>query len=304
MEQLRGLGLIPDIPSHLDFAEEHPEVAAILARTSLAPRVRFERDQGEIAAVRLPSEVDLRHSFSTVEDQGQLGSCTAHAAAALLEYFQRRALGHQNDLSRLFLYKMERNLLGLTGDTGGNLRTAMQALLMFGAPPEKYWPFDDRPEATNNRFDVEPPAFCYALAAKYAEYSHDFRYFRLDTDHRRKRCSSPSNRTWRTVSLARLGFRFIPNTTARCQAGSLLSRALRAASAAGMPTSRPVTMIPGGSATTSGHCSSAIPGEPTGGSVVTPGCRIGTSPRASPLTGGRCSRHNGSIPACLVDLSG
>ena len=139
MEQLHGLGWIPDIPSHLDYTEDHPLIAPLLQRTALAPRVSGMRGEpiGAITA-SLPPSKDLRPSFSPVEDQGHLGSCTANAAIALLEYFEKRAGGKHIDASRLFLYKVERELLGWTGDTGAFLRTAMQALVMFGAPPEKY----------------------------------------------------------------------------------------------------------------------------------------------------------------------
>jgi C1A family cysteine protease len=114
--------------------------------------------------------VSVRPSFSPIEDQGQLGSCTAQAAIGLLEYFERRAGGKWVDGSRLFLYKVERDLLGWTGDTGAFLRTAMEALVMFGAPPERYWPYNIA------RFDVEPPAFCYSLGANYQAV----KYFKLD----------------------------------------------------------------------------------------------------------------------------
>lgn len=58
----------------------------------------------------------------------------------------------------------------LTGDTGAYLRTTMQTLATFGAPPEGYWPYDI------SRFDDEPTAFCYAFADKYRA----LQYYRLD----------------------------------------------------------------------------------------------------------------------------
>jgi C1A family cysteine protease len=171
MDQLRGLGWLPDIPSHLDYTEDHPRVAALLKRTKLAPKIAASA-AGERAAAPAasPAQVDLRASFSPIEDQGQLGSCTAQAAAGLLEYFERHASGKWVDASRLFLYKVERDLMGVTGDTGAFLRTAMEALVMFGAPPERYWPYNIA------NFDVEPPAFCYAFGANYQA----IQYFKLD----------------------------------------------------------------------------------------------------------------------------
>src|ERR1044071_8524950 len=105
MEHLRGLGWIPDIPSHLDYTEDHPEVAPLLSRTRLARRISGMRGEPvEAITASLSAQADLRGYFSPVEDQGQLGSCTANAAAALLEYFERHACGHHIDASRLFLY--------------------------------------------------------------------------------------------------------------------------------------------------------------------------------------------------------
>lgn len=43
----------------------------------------------------------------------------------LVEYFELRARGRYLNASRLFLYKVTRNLLGWTGDTGAFLRNTM-----------------------------------------------------------------------------------------------------------------------------------------------------------------------------------
>jgi C1A family cysteine protease len=105
-----------------------------------------------------------------VENQGPIGSCTAHAGVGIVEYFERRAFGRYLDASRLFLYKVTRNLMQRTGDTGSFLRTTMQAMVLFGTPPEDHYPY--RVEA----FDEEPPAFCYAFAQNYQALD----YYRLD----------------------------------------------------------------------------------------------------------------------------
>jgi C1A family cysteine protease len=118
----------------------------------------------------LPPELDLRDQFPPIEDQGNLGSCTANAGVALLEYFERRAAGNHIDASRLFLYKATRNLMGQAGDTGAFLRTTMQAMILFGIPPETYWPYDIA------RFEEEPTPFCYAFGQNYRA----LQYYRLD----------------------------------------------------------------------------------------------------------------------------
>jgi len=180
MEQHRGLGWLPDVPKPDDYTEDHPKVAALLEKTKLAPRAAAAAANNAPAAMSAPSTAmataDLKAWFSPIEDQGSLGSCTANAAAGLLEYYEKRAFGRYVDASRLFIYKAERDLLGWTGDTGAYLRTAMEALVLFGAPPERYWPYDGRPPSTNTRYDVEPPAFSYAFGANYQALT----YFRLD----------------------------------------------------------------------------------------------------------------------------
>ena len=171
MSDGHGLGYLPDVPKPDDFDETTPEVAELLAKTRLAPRVAAAAPGAAPAAVAPPPPVaDLRAWFSAVETQGDLGSCTANAAAGLLEYFERRASGKYVDASRLFLYKAARDLLGWHGDTGAYLRSAMQAMVLFGAPPERYWPYDVAV------YDTDPPPFCYAFASNYKAV----KYFRLD----------------------------------------------------------------------------------------------------------------------------
>src|ERR1700724_2173922 len=68
MEQLRGLGWLPDIPSHLDYTENHPAVAALLQRTRLAPKIAaVAKGERAVAPAALPPNVDLRASFSPIE---------------------------------------------------------------------------------------------------------------------------------------------------------------------------------------------------------------------------------------------
>ena len=121
-------------------------------------------------AASLPSKADLRQWCSPIENQGEIGSCTAHAVVGMLEYYERKAFGLYTDASRLFLYKATRNLLQWDGDNGAYLRSAVGALALFGVPPEEYWPYDE------TKFNHEPTAFCYSFAQNYRAIS----YYRLD----------------------------------------------------------------------------------------------------------------------------
>lgn len=150
-QRLGGMGWERDLPDFRDFTPEEPAVSSVLK----------ESKPLKTAKNQLPGAADLRRHCPPIEDQGNIGSCTANAGVGLLEYYQRRAFGKHLDASRLFLYKATRNLLGWTGDQGAYLRTTMKALTLFGVPPEQYWTY------RTERFDDEPPAFCYAFGQQY-----------------------------------------------------------------------------------------------------------------------------------------
>jgi len=150
-----GTGWLPPLPDMRDYDETHPDVQAIEKKLGIASA----RKSGPAT----PSKVDLRPWCSEIEDQGRLGSCTAHAAAGIVEYFEKRAYGKHIDGSRLFVYKATRNLMEVKGDTGAWLRTTMGALVLCGVPPERYWPYTD----STPEFDEEPTPFIYAVADNY-----------------------------------------------------------------------------------------------------------------------------------------
>jgi C1A family cysteine protease len=155
-----GMGWIPDYPDFRDYTEKTEEVQGVIGVTQVLKKKS------------LPKSIDLREWCSPVEDQGMLGSCTAHAGAGIIEYYERKSYGRHIDASRLFLYKVTRNLMKMKGDTGAYLRTTIGAMTLFGVPPEDYWPYTDN----EKKFDKEPPAFCYAFAQNYQAityYRHD-----------------------------------------------------------------------------------------------------------------------------------
>jgi len=172
------MGYVPDVPSVQDYTPETPSIAKLISMGNVSAGeggVQTVSSSGgtAVVAVSVPviaAQVDLRPYFSPIEDQGQLGSCTANSAVALVEYFERRSFDRHIDGSRLFTYKATRNLLGWVGDQGAYLRTTMGALALFGVLPEKFWPYEVA------KFDVEPTAFCYAFASDYKA----MQYFRLD----------------------------------------------------------------------------------------------------------------------------
>jgi C1A family cysteine protease len=152
--QIRGTGWLPPLPDLRDYTETHKEVTGMIKKIGIPQTKSLKKTYSA-------KPVDLRQWCSPVEDQGSLGSCTAHAGIGILEYFEKRAFGKHIDGSRLFLYKTTRNLLNVAGDTGAWLRNIMGALVLCGVPDEKYWPYAE------SDFDEEPPSFVYAIADNY-----------------------------------------------------------------------------------------------------------------------------------------
>jgi len=194
MEATRRFGWLPDYPDFRDYTECTPSVREILVPTGIAlpggvpaadgkagakgnapERAATTKDQDSRDNKNkgdLPDSISLRPHCPPIEDQRGLGSCTAQAGAGVIEYYERRAFGRHIDASRLFLYKVTRNLMKMKGDTGAYLRTTMGAMVLFGVPPEEYWPYTD----SEAKFDREPPAFCYSFAQNYKT----IQYFRHD----------------------------------------------------------------------------------------------------------------------------
>jgi C1A family cysteine protease len=168
-----GMGWLPDYPDFRDHTINHDQISPKLLKLGQKETIKKMLTRIGVknrTKVSIPDSVDLREWFSPIEDQGSLGSCTANAGVGLVEYFERKAFQKHIDASRLFLYKATRNLMHETGDNGAYLRSTMGALVLFGVPPEEYWPYE------LSDFDNEPSAFCYAFAQNYQSMT----YYRLD----------------------------------------------------------------------------------------------------------------------------
>ncbi len=153
----RGLGWIPDLPDYRDFPY------AKIARAPLA----------------LPAAVDLRAQCSPVEDQGQLGSCTANALVGALELLEKKDGAAFTDLSRLFVYYNERAREHHTHvDSGAYLRDGIKTLARQGVCPESLWPYDIA------AFARRPPKVCYATARDHQILA----YYRIDGVDQCRQC--------------------------------------------------------------------------------------------------------------------
>ncbi len=127
---------------------------------------------------QLPDEIDLRPLCSPVEQQGQVGSCTANAVVGAMEYLKRDTLNRKvlcmkmfRDLSRLFVYWNTRYLECTTEfDCGASIRNAIKALADKGVCYEKTWPYDE------GAWAKKPDSECYEEALKFKVAS----YYRVE----------------------------------------------------------------------------------------------------------------------------
>ena len=107
--------------------------------------------------------MDLRSKCPPVYDQGQLGSCTANAIAAAIQFDRmKQKLKPAFAPSRLFIYYNERAMEGTVGtDSGAMIRDGIKSVAQQGDCNEKSWPYNPA------KFTQKPGPACYKEAAKY-----------------------------------------------------------------------------------------------------------------------------------------
>lgn len=129
----------------------------------------------------LPRSVDLRPQCPAVYDQGAIGSCTANAIAAAVQ-FDRRKSHESPDFvpSRLFIYYNERYMEHDVGfDKGAQIRDGIKSVNKIGVCPETEWTYDDTaaeydggPWPAGAKAATRPSPACYKDAAKYKAVSY------------------------------------------------------------------------------------------------------------------------------------
>ena len=153
----RWYGWLPDLPDHRDlmYSAIKPSLAA------------------------LPSRIDLRATCSPVENQGNLGSCTANALAGAVEFLELKDDLPLVTVSRLFIYYNERVIEGTVNqDSGAFIRDGVKSLAKQGVCPEEEWPYRIA------SFKNKPTAKCYSDAQKHQITS----YYRISTVDEMRTC--------------------------------------------------------------------------------------------------------------------
>lgn len=147
------------------------------------PDLPDSRDQvyGAVRKIpkKLPPSIDLRPGCSPVEDQKELGSCTANALAGALEFLMIKDKAPFVDMSRLFIYYNERVIEhSVQTDSGAMIRDGIKTLARQGSCSEKLWPYDIA------KFASKPLKACYKEALNYQILS----YARLTTLDEMRAC--------------------------------------------------------------------------------------------------------------------
>lgn len=122
----------------------------------------------------MPTHMDLKQFCSQIEDQGDLGSCTANASTSAMELLYKKLGKAPPQLSRLFVYYATRvwvEHVPASDDAGAMIRDVMKALATYGTCYETTWPYDI------NKFSSAPTE-----AAKIEANNHQIlRYYKMLT---------------------------------------------------------------------------------------------------------------------------
>ena len=113
------------------------------------------------------TDLSLSPAMPAVYDQLSLGSCTANAISANVQYDLARQGLESFMPARLFVYFNERDIEGTTGqDAGAEIRDGIKTINSLGVCPESEWPYNV------DQFAIKPSDSCYvdALKAKSVQY--------------------------------------------------------------------------------------------------------------------------------------
>ena len=139
-------GWIPDLPDHRDLLFAAP------------PSV----------LLKLPAKINLTSHSPEVYDQGQIGSCTANAIGAAIEFDRVKQKLADFMPSRLFVYYNERVMENtINEDSGAMIRDGIKSVAKQGVCAETMWPYDPSPFPPNPHLTKKPSARCYKEALKH-----------------------------------------------------------------------------------------------------------------------------------------
>lgn len=91
----------------------------------------------------LPDNLDMRDQMPDVYDQGNLGSCTAHATSAIIHFLEiKEQKPKVFQPARLAVYYNTRVLEGTVNyDSGASIRNSIKSVVKWGFCDENLWPY-------------------------------------------------------------------------------------------------------------------------------------------------------------------
>ncbi|TLN17399.1 hypothetical protein FDZ74_07500, partial [bacterium] len=179
-----GEGGLAGLVSVLGLGEDEVVKLVEAAQKALPPTVSFapgdiqpqglgaldEREPGEEKSLPpsfapLPPSVDLRAGFGPVRNQGQRGTCVAHAGAAVREYLLRQQPPVMEFSEQFHYWDCKQNDL-IPNLPGTYIKTSMARLQESGIPVESAWPYNPNP-IQGNEGQGPAPQSAVDAAAKY-----------------------------------------------------------------------------------------------------------------------------------------
>src|SRR5262249_15954861 len=178
----------PSRPASIRWRTMSPPVPPVtrrkIARYGWKPDLPDQRDHSYAVPPdvlkSISGNADLRPRCPPVYDQGQIGSCTANAIAAALEFDMMKQSLTSFTPSRLFIYYNERNMEGTVPlDAGAQIRDGIKSVASLGDCPESEWTYDATPaDPSSNLFSpgakaaTAPSPQCYADAVIHKALSY------------------------------------------------------------------------------------------------------------------------------------
>jgi len=114
----------------------------------------------------IPPSFSWRNQMSKVKNQGNVQSCAAFAATAIIEFQKRKRaeVAHEYDLSEALLYEISTHETNQTSSScrraGRFFSNIINALKSFGIPREDCHPYERVCEDPPSKFGEESPLWC------------------------------------------------------------------------------------------------------------------------------------------------
>lgn len=127
--------------------QEKVKQEAVKANQRFATVINDKFNINDTPMSDLQAKYDFIVLLTKIRDQLNLGSCTAFAGSAIVEYISKIINNNIIQMSTLYTYKKTRDLMRLfdgftaTGDTGAFLRAMIRSLAMYGFVTEKEYPY-------------------------------------------------------------------------------------------------------------------------------------------------------------------